>query len=70
MAHVVSNKEQVLNLINRYIIAAVLVCDMETNRVLFANDFAQREMGVEEGSTAARMYIVSPPGAAATAMSS
>ena len=49
MAHVVSNKEQVLNLINRYIIAAVLVCDMETNRVLFANDFAQREMGVEEG---------------------
>jgi len=40
-----------LSIINDHICAIVFVCDMETNRVLFANKFADQSLGIRVGQS-------------------
>jgi diguanylate cyclase (GGDEF)-like protein/PAS domain S-box-containing protein len=40
-----------LSTINQYIRAIIFVCDMQTNRVLFANGLAKNELGIDTGQS-------------------
>ena len=43
--------ESHLSIINRHMCAIVYVCDMQTNRIVFSNGFANQELGIEKGQS-------------------
>ena len=43
------NREEFISFVIEHTSAMVYVCDMQTNRILFANEYSRRELGLEEG---------------------